>query len=201
MTSLKELNGQISSCRACRLASGRTNAVPGEGSQNAALMFIGEAPGEYEDKLARPFVGAAGKFLDELLASIGLNRPDVYITNIAKCRPPGNRDPLPDEILACKHWLDSQIQAIGPKVIITLGRFSMSLFLPGKAIGKCHGSPVRMNGITYFPMYHPAAALHQQSLREVIKSDMQKIPALISGTEQVPDQGHQEPPARQMTLF
>jgi len=201
MTSIKELNGKISNCRACRLASGRTNAVPGEGSDQAPLMFIGEAPGEYEDKLARPFVGAAGKFLDELLASIGLNRPDVYITNIAKCHPPGNRDPLPDEILVCKHWLDSQIQAIRPKMIVTLGRFSMSLFLPGKAIGKCHGSPVQINGITYFPMYHPAAALHQQSLREVIKSDMQKIPALLKGTQQVPDQGHQEPPARQMTLF
>jgi len=203
MTELSTLGHEIENCRACKLADGRANAVPGEGNEHAELMFIGEAPGENEDRQGRPFVGAAGKFLDELLILINLSRPDVYIANIIKCRPPGNRDPLPDEILACKPWLDRQIKIINPRIIITLGRFSMALFVPGKPIGKCHGVPVSKNGILYFPMYHPAAALHQQSLREVIKADMQKLPGLLASLnrEHDPNKRRDEPPVQQLTLL
>jgi len=203
MTELNKLGHEIADCRACKLAERRTNAVPGEGNEHAEFIFIGEAPGENEDRLGRPFVGAAGKFLDELLTSINLSRRDVYIANVIKCRPPGNRDPLPDEILACKPWLDRQIEVINPRIIITLGRFSMALFVPGKPIGKCHGIPVTKNGILYFPMYHPAAALHQQSLREVIKADMQKLPGLLASLEkeQAVNTRRDEPPVQQLTLF
>jgi len=203
MTELSKLGQEIANCRACKLADRRINAVPGEGNEHAELMFIGEAPGENEDRQGRPFVGAAGKFLDELLALINLNRQDVYIANIIKCRPPGNRDPLPDEILVCKPWLDRQIKIIDPRIIINLGRFSMALFVPGKPIGKCHGVPVSNNGIMYFPMYHPAAALHQQSLREVIKADMQKLPGLLASLNQEPalNTRRDEPPAQQLNLF
>jgi len=200
MIELNQLGQEIANCRACRLAKGRTNAVPGEGYSQADIMFIGEAPGEREDRSGKPFVGAAGKFLDELLASIGLARSDVYIANIIKCRPPGNRDPLPDELLACKPWLDRQIELIKPRMIVTLGRFSMSLYFPGKTIGKIHGNPVSSNGIIYFPMYHPAAALHQGGLKEVIKADMQKIPELLVGSQPVEKAGSEEPP-EQLTLF
>ncbi len=202
MTVLNTLVEEIINCRSCRLAEGRTNVVPGEGSWQSGLMLIGEAPGLQEDKQGRPFVGAAGKFLDELLQMIGLSRPEVYIANVIKCRPPQNRDPQPDEINVCKPWLERQISIIEPKVIVTLGRFSLSLFLPGKTIGNCHGKPFCINGITYFPMYHPAAALHQYRLREVIKSDMLKIPELLleqqtNGTSE--EAG--DPPAQQLTLF
>ncbi len=193
---------EILACSACRLASGRTHAVPGEGSQTAELMFIGEAPGEYEDRLGRPFVGAAGKFLDELLGMIGFDRKSVYIANVIKCRPPANRDPLPDEISTCKPFLDRQIELINPKVIVTLGRFSMSLFLPGSTIGKCHGKEVVKNGITYFPMYHPAAALHQQSLRQVIQSDALKIPAVLAMRQRTPSENEPDQPSGgQLSLF
>jgi DNA polymerase len=163
-------------------------------------MFIGEAPGEREDQLGRPFVGAAGKFLDELLFSIGLKRSDVYIANIIKCRPPGNRDPLPDELLACKPWLDRQIKLINPRMIVTLGRFSMSLFFPGKAIGKIHGNSIINNGVIYFPMYHPAAALHQGGLKEVIKADIRKIPDLLEGSKLTEKASVEESP-QQLTLL
>ncbi|MBN1369485.1 MAG: uracil-DNA glycosylase [Dehalococcoidaceae bacterium] len=203
MTELCKLGQEIENCRACKLADRRTSAVPGEGNEHAELMFIGEAPGENEDRQGRPFVGAAGKFLDELLTLINLSRQDVYIANIIKCRPPGNRDPLPDEILACKPWLDRQIKIIQPRIIITLGRFSMALFVPGKPIGKCHGAPVSKNGTLYFPMYHPAAALHQQSLREVIKADMQKLPGLLESLnrEKALNMRRDEPPVQQLNLF
>ncbi len=179
MSALKKLEEDVVQCRACPLAGGRTNAVPGEGSDKADLVFVGEAPGASEDRQGRPFVGSAGKFLDELLHSIGLNRNQVYIANIIKCRPPGNRDPQPDEIAACKPWLDRQIEIIKPRMIVTLGRFSMSLFIPGKAISKCHGIPVSRDGVTFYPMYHPAAALHQNNLRQVIMADMLRIPILL----------------------
>ncbi len=179
MTALNTLVEEILNCHACKLAGGRTNVVPGEGSMQSEIMFIGEAPGLHEDRQGKPFVGAAGQFLDELLQLIGLNRGTVYIANVIKCRPPNNRDPRPEEINACKPWLERQINIIGPKIIVTLGRFSLSLFLPGNAIGSCHGKPFNANGIIYFPMYHPAAALHQYRLREVIKSDMLKVPGLL----------------------
>ena len=177
---LRELAGEIAACPKCDLSKTRTHAVPGEGSPNADIVFIGEGPGFYEDQQARPFVGPAGKFLDELLASIGLRRQDVYICNVIKCRPPNNRDPLPGEIAACKPWLDRQLEIISPKVIVTLGRFSMSRYFPGQSISRIHGQPRRLGEVTVVPMYHPAAALHQASLRRVIEQDFQKLPALLA---------------------
>ena len=131
-------------------------------------MFIGEAPGWHEDQQGRPFVGPAGQFLDGLLASISLKREQVYIANVIKCRPVGNRDPLPAEISACRQWLERQIELICTKVIVTLGRYSMAMFFPGKSISKIHGTAKKWDNIIYFAMYHPAAALHQQSLRRAI---------------------------------
>jgi DNA polymerase len=159
--------------------------VPGEGREDAEIMFIGEAPGWHEDQQGRPFVGPAGQFLDELLQSIGLKRSEVYIANVVKCRPPSNRDPLPDEIEACRKWLDRQIEVIKPKVIVTLGRHSMARFFPGTTISRVHGTVRQGDGVTYFAMYHPAAALHQGSLRRVIMEDMLKIPSLLTQTEEV----------------
>ncbi len=168
MSALSELYDQIALCQQCEIAKTRTKVVPGEGREDADIMFIGEAPGWHEDQQGRPFVGPAGKYLDELLASINLNRAQVYIANVIKCRPEGNRDPLPTEMLNCRHWLDRQIELIKPKMIVTLGRYSMALYFPGKSIGKIHGTHQKQDGITYFAMYHPAAALHQQSLRQTI---------------------------------
>jgi DNA polymerase len=176
---LKQLGEQIAVCPNCALSRTRTRAVPGEGNPDADIVFIGEGPGFHEDQQARPFVGAAGKFLDELLASIGLNRKDVYICNVIKCRPPNNRDPLPGEIEACKPWLEEQLGVIRPKVIVTLGRFSMTRYFPGQAISRIHGQPRRVDGVMVVPMYHPAAALHQASLRRTIMEDFKKLPGLV----------------------
>ncbi|MCH7717907.1 MAG: uracil-DNA glycosylase [Chloroflexi bacterium] len=176
---LGELAEQIAVCPKCDLAKTRTHAVPGEGNPNADIVFIGEGPGFYEDQQARPFVGPSGKFLDELLASIGLRREDVYICNVVKCRPPNNRDPQPGEISACNPWLDRQLEIIKPRVIVTLGRFSMTRYFPGQSIGRIHGQPRRLDEVTVVPMYHPAAALHQASLRHTIEQDFQKLPALL----------------------
>lgn len=157
-----------------------TQAVPGDGNPDAEVMFIGEAPGQKEDELGKPFVGAAGKFLNELLVSIGLNREDVYIANCIKHRPPGNRDPLPEEIAAYEPWLQGQLDIIDPKLIVTLGRFSMEFVLgPGFSISKIHGKPKRRNGRVIMPMYHPAAALYSGNLRPVLAADFQKIPKII----------------------
>jgi DNA polymerase len=181
-TALRELAEQIAACPKCELSKTRTHAVPGEGNPNADIVFIGEGPGFYEDQQARPFVGPAGKFLDELLASIGLKRQDVFICNVLKCRPPGNRDPLPGEMSACKPWLDQQLEIIKPKVIATLGRFSMNRYFPGQSISKIHGQPKKLDGVTVAPMYHPAAALHQASLRRTIEQDFKKLPAILAET-------------------
>jgi DNA polymerase len=142
-------------------------------------MFIGEAPGWHEDQQGRPFVGQAGQYLDELLKSINIRRSSVFITNIVKCRPPANRDPLPGEVQACRKWLDQQLLTILPKVIVTLGRYSLARFFPGETISKVHGTARRGNGAIYFAMYHPAAALHQQSLRKVIEADILKLPQYL----------------------
>jgi DNA polymerase len=173
---------QVAGCHDCALYKGTTNPVPGEGSAAADIMFIGEGPGFYEDKQGRPFVGASGKFLDELLASIGLDRRTVFITNVVKHRPPNNRDPQADEIAACKQYLDAQIEAIAPKVIVTLGRHSMQRYFPGESIGRIHGQPRRKDGVIVVPMYHPAAALHQQTLRRVIEADFAKLPEFLKKT-------------------
>jgi DNA polymerase len=154
--------------------------VPGEGNADADIMCIGEGPGFYEDQQGRPFVGASGKFLDELLAGIGLDRRKVFITNVVKCRPPNNRDPQPEEIEACSKYLNEQIRIIDPKVIVTLGRHSMQRYFPGEAISRVHGQPRRKDERIIVPMYHPAAALHQGNLRMVIEADFRKLPDVLS---------------------
>ena len=199
MSVLSELCQEIITCQRCQvLAENRTSVVPGEGAEDADIMFIGEAPGWHEDQQGRPFVGAAGMFLNELINSIELKREQVYITNVVKCRPLRNRDPLPSEIDACRHWLDRQIELINPKMIVTLGRYSMAMFFPGKSISKIHGTALKQDNIIYYAMYHPAAALHQQSLRQVIMADMLKIPPLLAEVNTVEEAG-QEP--KQLDMF
>ena len=200
MSALTDLYKEIATCRQCELAGQRTRVVPGEGAEDAAILFIGEAPGWHEDQQGRPFVGPAGQFLEELLASIGLKRQDVYICNVLKCRPPDNRDPLPIEIKTCQQWLDRQLQLIHPKMIVTLGRYSMARFFPGETITKVHGKARREGGVIYYAMYHPAAALHQQKLRETIKADMLKIPPLLAEIEKPPETKAVEKP-QQLSLL
>lgn len=174
-----ELYDVIRGCTLCPLWQTRTNAVPGEGPVDAEVLFIGEAPGANEDKQGRPFVGAAGNFLTELIQAAGLTRDQVYICNVLKCRPPGNRDPLPGEIEACNEYLELQIDMVDPLVIVTLGRFSMSRWFPQQAISKIHGSVKEFDGRLVVPMYHPAAALHQGSLRQVLLDDFAGLPAVV----------------------
>ncbi len=180
MSSLTELNAEIERCKICELAKHRTKVVPGEGPENARLLFIGEAPGWNEDQSGRPFVGAAGQFLDQLIGMIGYKRNQVYICNVIKCRPPENRDPMPGELQACGKWLERQLEIIKPRVIVTLGRYSMAKYFPGESISKVHGRTKRINNVIYFAMYHPAAALHQGNLRKVIEADMMKLPAVLA---------------------
>jgi uracil-DNA glycosylase family 4 len=179
MDSLTQIDREVSVCTDCPLSRERNKAVPGEGPENAEVMLIGEAPGSNEDKQGRPFVGAAGNVLQELLGLGKLRREDVYITNTVKCRPPHNRDPMPGELAACRKYLDRQIEVISPKVLVTLGRHALTSFLPNETISKARGRPRNVNGSTLFPIYHPAAALYQQSLRKVIEEDIMKLPALI----------------------
>jgi uracil-DNA glycosylase len=188
MSSLTELNAEIDRCRICDLARHRTKVVPGEGPENARLLFIGEAPGWYEDQSGRPFVGAAGQFLDQLIGMIGYKRSQVYICNVIKCRPPENRDPMPGEIQACNRWLERQLELIKPRVIVTLGRFSMARYFPGESISKVHGRAKQIGNITYFAMYHPAAALHQGNLRKVLETDILKLPAILMEAEKMEEE-------------
>jgi len=181
---LNEIAAEVRECPKCELCKSRTHAVPGEGDPHARIMLIGEGPGYHEDQQGRPFVGASGKFLSELLAQAGLKREEVFITNVVKCRPPGNRDPLPDEIAACSSYLDRQIEAINPDVIVTLGRFSMARWFAGERISKIHGQPRKSNGRLIVPMFHPAAALHQQSIRPQIEEDFRKLPKFLAEFEQ-----------------
>jgi len=177
---LQDIAQQVSECTLCPLHTGRKKAVPGEGPANSEILFIREGPGFYENEQGRPFVGAAGKFLDELLDSIHLKRSDVFITNVVKCRPPGNRDPEPEEISTCTgNYLFKQIEAINPRVIVTLGRFSMVLFLKDVRISAVHGKPVNVDGRIVVPMFHPAAALHQPALRASIVEDFSRLPGWI----------------------
>ena len=173
---------EIADCPRCVLARERSRTVPGSGPAPCDLMFIGEGPGQREDELGLPFVGRSGQFLDELLTSIGRSRRDVYVTNVVKCRPPGNRDPQPDEIAACSDYLARQIAEVHPQVMATLGRFSMARWFPGERISQIHGQPRTFDGMTVIPMYHPAAALRDGSLRAVMKQDFAQIPALLTGT-------------------
>jgi len=173
---LNEVAAQTAVCTKCELQYSRKLAVPGEGPANAEIFFIGEGPGFHENEQGRPFVGAAGQFLEELLASIHLKREQVFITNVVKCRPPGNRDPQTEELAACSDYLERQILAVNPKVIVTLGRYSMARFLPNAKISEIHGQAVRVHGRLIIPMYHPAAALHQPSLRNTVQADFARLP-------------------------
>ncbi len=178
---LEEVRKQCSECMKCRLRKGAKQPVFGEGSLHSQIMFIGEAPGAVEDKLGRPFVGPAGKLLDELLASIGLKRDDVFITNTVKCRPPENRDPMPDETAKCKPCLDAQIELIKPKVFVPLGRFALHYFMPDAVISQEHGKLYERGGKVYFLMYHPAAALHNGGLRPTLFEDIKVLGAFLAG--------------------
>jgi uracil-DNA glycosylase family 4 len=181
---LSEIAGQVAVCTRCQLHYSRKKSVPGEGPASAEVMLIGEGPGFYENEQGRPFVGAAGKFLDELLAKGGVKREEVFITNVVKCRPPGNRDPLPEELGACSDYLDRQIEAINPKVIVTLGRYSMGKFMPNARISEVHGQPAWLRGRLIIPMYHPAAALHQPALKTTVERDFSKLADFIQQARQ-----------------
>jgi uracil-DNA glycosylase family 4 len=202
---LKQVAAEVNVCTKCALHYSRKNGVPGEGPINAQVMFIGEGPGFHENEQGRPFVGAAGRFLDELLAGIQMKRDDVFIGNVVKCRPPSNRDPQTEEISACSSYLERQIQAINPKVIVTLGRYSMGYFLPNAKISSIHGQAMKVRGRLIVAMYHPAAALHQRSLRPIIEADFARLPDLIKQAGEMPEyqektsEDKQEP--KQLSLF
>ncbi len=200
MIDLELVAAEVAACTDCKLQMSRKLAVPGEGPADAELMFIGEGPGFHENEQGRPFVGAAGNFLEELLASIGLSREEVFITNIIKCRPPGNRDPQAAEIEACSRHLEKQTRSLNPKVIVTLGRFSMARFFPNTRISTIHGKAQRIGNRIVVPMYHPAAALHQPSLRKTIQADFARLPELI-GREGRPVRAEEPPDAEQLSLF
>ena len=174
---------EIKHCIACPLHLERKNTVPGDGNAAAKLMFIGEGPGFYEDEQGLPFVGASGKFLTQLINRAGFERSEVFITNVVKCRPPDNRDPQPEELAACDHFLKRQIAVIDPEVIVTLGRFSMARYFPDVRISQVHGKAGWREERLIVPMYHPAAALHQPALRAVVEADFAKLPALIRFSE------------------
>lgn len=200
---LKQVADEAAVCTRCDLHFSRNRAVAGEGPADAEILFIGEGPGFHENQQGRPFVGAAGRLLDELLTKIGLQRSDVFITNIVKCRPPSNRDPEPQEIEACSEYLERQIQAINPKVIVTLGRYSMNRYLPNAKISEIHGQAMNVKGRTIVAMYHPAAALHQRSLMPVLEADFRKLPEFIAAAADIPDY---EPPEQgdeptQLSMF
>jgi uracil-DNA glycosylase family 4 len=205
---LAQVAKEVSVCRKCALYHSRKKAVPGEGPADAEIMFIGEGPGFHENEQGRPFVGAAGQFLDELLAQAGLKRSDVWIGNVVKCRPPGNRDPLPEELAACDAFQERQIAAIDPKIIITLGRYSMGKFMPGAKISSIHGQMRRVADRFVIAMFHPAAALHQAALKPAILKDFSQLPNLLEQARaalkrstplQVAEETKEEP--RQLNLF
>jgi DNA polymerase len=181
---LDEIAQQVAVCEKCELCFSRKNAVPGAGNPFTEMLFIGEGPGFHENEQGLPFVGRSGQFLDELLAGCGLKRADVFITNVVKCRPPGNRDPLPEELAACSRYLDRQIESINPRVIVTLGRYSMAKFIPNAKISEIHGKPRWVRGRLIVPMYHPAAALRLGSLRAVMKDDFASLPQWVEQARQ-----------------
>jgi uracil-DNA glycosylase len=211
---LQAVAEEIRTCTACRLYENTTNPVPGYGNPRAEILFIGEAPGYYEDQQGLPFVGRSGRYLDYLLELIGLKREQVFITNVVKHRPPDNRDPQADEIIACKHFLDRQFAIIDPLVVATLGRFSMERHFPNARISRIHGQPRYADNRAYYPLYHPAAALRNPGLRQAMEVDIKRIPEIIEevkrrraagaptnpGQDSPPDAGEDEPP-RQLKLF
>ncbi len=178
--SLDAISAAVVTCTKCRLNETRTRAVPGDGSPFPSVLFVGEGPGANEDEQGLPFVGRAGSLLDALLDLVPLRRQDVYITNVVKCRPPGNRDPMPDEVTACWPYLEAQLALLEPRVIATLGRHSLGRFFPGARISEMHGRPVTWReGIVLLPLYHPAAGLRSTKLRTALEEDIQKIPDAI----------------------
>jgi uracil-DNA glycosylase family 4 len=199
---LHQIARAVHDCTRCPLHEARTRAVPGEGNPNADIMLIGEGPGFHEDRQARPFVGASGKFLEELLGGIGYKRQDVFIANVVKCRPPGNRDPQPEELEACQDYLERQIELVDPKVIVTLGRYSMYRYFPGASISKIHGQPERFGDRLVVPMFHPAAALHQPKWRPLITEDFKKLPQFIATVTSFNQNQEIDPDsAEQLSLF
>jgi len=180
---LEKIADEVRTCNRCELHHSRKNAVPGEGPADSKMMFIGEGPGFYENEQGRPFVGPAGKFLDELLEQAGVKRSEVFIANVVKCRPPGNRDPQIEELSACGEFLDRQIEAINPRLVVTLGRFSMAKYLPNAKISRIHGQPQWVDDRLIVPMYHPAAALHQPALRSTVKEDFSYLPKWVLEAE------------------
>ncbi len=209
---LAQVATETQACTRCALCKGTRHAVPGEGSPHSEVMFIGEAPGYREDASGRPFVGPAGQFLNELLALIGLDRSTAFITNIVKHRPPDNRDPLPEEIAACEDYLTRQIAALNPKVIVTLGRYSMARFFPGVSISRIHGQAKLIDGRIVVAMFHPAAALHKADLRPVLEADFKRaIPAALAEAQRLsaagklaapaPAEKPKDEPPQQLTLF
>ncbi len=204
MSELSQLAEQIRACQRCRLAQTRHRAVPGEGPENAPVMLIGEGPGFHEDRQGRPFVGKSGELLDALLASIGLGRSDVFVANVVKCRPPDNRDPLPDEIEACRPYLERQIELVQPRLVITLGRISMARYLPGQSITRIHGQIKQVGDVGYVPMFHPAAALRNPQWMAAIRQDFAQLAPLVvklypDRTGEPARSGADE--ARQLSLF
>ncbi len=199
--SLAGIASEVAACRACVLYRSATRAVPGEGPVTAQLMLIGEAPGFHEDRLARPFVGAAGKLLEELLLGIGLRRDEVFITNVIKHRPPENRDPLPEEIAACRPFLDRQLALVNPRVIGLLGRFAMEQFLPGLRIGQAHGRLHRLGDRILVPLIHPAAALHRGDWRPHLQTDFQALRRALDAAEPGVEVPPKPPETRQLSLF
>lgn len=181
LSTLHDIEQAVHDCTACPLAIGRLTAVPGDGDPKSDILFIGEGPGQKEDETGHPFVGAAGKFLDTLLESIGTTRSKVFVTNVVKCRPPENRDPEPEEIHTCTElFLWKQIEYLAPKLICTLGRHSMGLFFPPEfKISQIHGQPKRVKGFVVLPLYHPAAALYNGGMRETLLYDFKKIPLVL----------------------
>ena len=207
---LAKIAREVSVCTKCDLHKSRKKAVPGEGPVQAEIIFIGEGPGFHENEQGRPFVGASGKFLDELLAQAGVTRADVWITNVVKCRPPNNRDPLPDEIETCtSNYLDHQIEIVSPSIIVTLGRFSMSKFFKGAKISQIHGQMQRVDDRFVIAMFHPAAALHQAALKPAIMADFARLPELLKeartalGKSAPPEkqQKQKEDDPKQMSMF
>ena len=195
MNTLEDVAGRVRSCTSCPLHAGRTNAVPGEGPEDAGIMFIAEGPGANEDEQGRPFVGQAGYFLDDLLAIAGMNRSDVFITNMIKCRAPGNRDPEKSEMDACSKYLDRQIEIINPKLIVTLGRFSLGKFIPGETITKARGRVRRRSGLNIFPIMHPAAGLRRKENKETVIQDFLALPETLRElAEHTPEEEPDAPP-------
>lgn len=206
--SLDQIAAEVRACHKCPLGDTRTRAVPGEGPADARILFIGEGPGFHEDQQGRPFVGASGQYLEELLAGIGLKRNQVFIANVIKCRPPGNRDPEQAELAACRDYLDRQIALIKPSVIVTLGRYSMERYFPGQSITRVHGRPKRVGDVYYLPLFHPAAALRNPDWRRELAKDFQRIPVLLAELQKAAQAAAKETPGteedgkyEQLSLF